>query len=90
MGNREIKVNDIENVAQITDDLLKTAFTGGAFGYLGNFNTSLGKIRFYATRRNKLLMLKMKDNRKVVITPDDSTAFIAELSKISSAIQQQF
>jgi hypothetical protein len=54
---------------------------GGLFGYYGNFvNFSLGRMTWYATRRDKPVLVKTTDNRKIIVTPDDPDTFVNELS----------
>ena len=88
IGNVQINVKDIERVDRIHHDLLKNSSKGGAFGYFGNFDTDLGKIKFYATRRNKLVMLTKKDKTKLILTPDQEDEFIEDVEKIASSQQK--
>lgn len=81
IGNVEINIQDIERVDRVHHDLLKNSSSGGAFGYFGNFNTDLGKIKFYATRRDKLVMLTKKDKTKLILTPDQENEFIEYVEK---------
>lgn len=85
IGNIEINIQDIERVDRLHHDLLKNYTRGGAFGYFGNFDTDLGKIKFYATRRDKLVMLTMKDKTKFILTPDQEDEFIDDVEKIASS-----
>lgn len=87
IGNIEINFQDIERVDRVHHDLLKNSSKGGAFGYFGNFDTDLGKIKFYATRRDKLVMLTMKDKTKFILTPDQEDEFIEHMEKIASSQQ---
>jgi hypothetical protein len=87
VGNIEISIHDILRVDRIHHDLLKNSSKGGAFGYFGNFNTDFGKIRFYATRRDKLVMLTKKDNTKLILTPDQEDEFIKDVETKASSQQ---
>ena len=87
ISNIEINIQDIARVDRIHHDLLKSSSTGGAFGYFGNFDTELGKIKFYATRRDRLVMLTKHDKTKIVLTPDQEDQFIADVEKIASSQQ---
>ena len=89
VGNIEISIHDILRVDRIHHDLLKNSSKGGAFGYFGNFNTDFGKIRFYATRRDKLVMLTKKDNTKLILTPDQEDEFIKDVETKASSQQVQ-
>jgi hypothetical protein len=81
LGNVVINIQDIDRVDRIHHDLLINSTKGGAFGYSGKFETDLGKITFYATRRNKLIMLTKKDKTKIILTPDQEDEFIKDLEK---------
>lgn len=87
IGNVEIKVSDINRVDRIHHDLLKTATKGGAFGYFGNFETDLGRIRFYATRRDRMVMLTKHDKTKIILTPDNQDEFIQSVETKASSQQ---
>ena len=75
ISNVELNIEDIIQVHRIHHDLLKSAFKGGAFGYSGEFDTDLGKIRFYATRRDTLVMIIKNDRTKIILTPDREDEF---------------
>jgi hypothetical protein len=85
IGNIVLSIQDIARVDRIHHDLLKNSSKGGAFGYFGNFDTDLGKIKFYATRRDQLVMLTKHDKTKIVLTPDQEDQFIADVEKIASS-----
>lgn len=86
-GNIEINLQDIARVDRIHHDLLKNSTRGGAFGYFGKFDTDLGKIRFYATRRDKLVMLTKHDKTKIILTPDQDDEFIQDIETKASSQQ---
>lgn len=51
---------------------------GGLFGYYGKFrNKQLGTMTWYATRRDHAVLVKTNEGKKIVLTPDDPTGFIA-------------
>jgi hypothetical protein len=81
LGNVVINNQDIDRVDRIHHDLLVNSTSGGVFGYSGKFDTDLGKIAFYATRRNKLIMLTKKDKTKIILTPDHEDEFIKDLEE---------
>ena len=89
IGTVEVNINDVARIDRIHHDLLKNISKGGAFGYFGKFDTDLGKIRFYATRRDNLVMVTMHDRTKIILTPDQVSEFIEEVeTKIGS--QQKY
>ena len=83
--NVYIKRADIRRVELIEKKKIKNCIRifcmGGLFGYYGNFvNFSLGRMTWYATRRDKPVLVKTTDNRKIIVTPDDPDTFVNELS----------
>jgi hypothetical protein len=54
---------------------------GGLFGYYGKFtNTKIGSMTWYATRRNKTVLVKTLDNKKIILTPDEPEKFVANFA----------
>ena len=90
ISNVELNFQDIARVDRIHHDLLKNASKGEAFGYFGKFNTDLGKIRFYATRRDKFVMLTKHDKNKIILTPDKVDEFIKDIEPKASSQQKYF
>lgn len=59
---------------------IRTFGVGGLFGYWGNFaNTKIGRMTWYATRRNNAVLIKMNNNKKIVLTPNEPEKFVAAL-----------
>ena len=82
--NVHIKRSDIKSVELIEKNKirrsLRTFGVGGLFGYYGNFvNFSLGRMTWYATRRDKSVLVKTMDNKKLIFTPNDPGKFVNEL-----------
>lgn len=80
-----IKRADIKSVELISKNEIGGSIrifgVGGLFGYYGSFtNFSLGRMTWYATRRDRLVLLKTTNGKKIIITPDDPDKFVAELS----------
>jgi hypothetical protein len=60
---------------------IRTFGVGGLFGYYGKFlNSKLGSMTWYATRRDRMILIVTIDNRKIIVTPDDPNKFMAEAS----------
>ena len=60
---------------------LRVFGVGGLFGYYGKFtNTQLGMMTWYATRRDKLILVKTQSGKKIILTPDDPEKFVEELN----------
>lgn len=61
--------------------VIRTFGVGGLFGYYGKFaNTKLGSMTWYATRRNKTVLIVTLDNKKIILTPDEPEKFVAHLA----------
>ena len=82
IGDIKIDLKKIISVDRIHHDLLKNENKGGVFGYFGKFYTEVGKAAWYATRRDKLVLITNDDNSKIVLTPDLRDNFIQQLEKI--------
>lgn len=60
---------------------IRTFGVGGVFGYYGSFaNYTFGSMTWYATRRDKAVLITTTNNKKIVVTPNEPAAFIAALS----------
>ncbi len=60
---------------------IRTFGNGGLFGYYGKFhNPTFGNMNFQTTRQNNRVLIETKDNRKIIISPDDLN-FINEINK---------
>lgn len=80
-----IRRKDIKRVEPINKDQMKwtirTFGVGGLFGYYGEFvNSKLGEMTWYATRRDKTVLIETVDDKKLIVTPDEPEAFIKQLS----------
>lgn len=81
-----IKRQDIKHVTPISKDQMKwtirTFGVGGLFGYYGKFvNSKLGDMTWYATRRDKTVLIETVDNKKLIVTPDEPEEFIKQLNE---------
>lgn len=81
--NVNINRADITEYRVVPDEDMKwtirTFGVGGLFGYYGRFtNTNLGGMTWYATRRSNYVLL-VAGGKKIILTPDDTEAFIAAL-----------
>lgn len=80
----EIDRNQIKQVEQLDATRLHGSIrifgVGGLFGYYGRYtNKNIGNMRWYATRKNKTVLLITNTNEKIILTPDEPEQFIAEL-----------
>jgi len=82
IGNVRIKRTDIQKVAVIDEkeisNAIRTFGVGGVFGYYGSFaNYHLGSMNWYATRKDKAVLITTNDNKKIVVTPNEPEPFVA-------------
>ena len=57
---------------------------GGLFGISGWFwNRRIGRFRAYATDPGRVVLLRYRDGRKVVVTPDDVQHFIVRVRTLA-------
>ncbi len=76
IGNRKFSLTEIQDVIIPPTKTIRWSFrafgNGGLFGFTGYYsNATFGMMRWYATRTNNHIVIVFKDNRKVVVTPDD-------------------
>lgn len=81
----KIDRNKIKNVESLNKDkigwLLRSFAVGGLFGYYGKFaSTKLGRMTWYATRRNKTVLVQTIGNKKIIITPNDPEKFVMDFN----------
>lgn len=77
-----IQRSTIQTVELIGKEKLRAAVrvfgVGGLFGYFGKFaNQQLGKMNWYATRRDRTVLVKTTDGEKIVLSPDEAQGFVA-------------
>ena len=80
----DVKIDrkEIKSVELIDKEILRQSFrtfgVGGLFGYFGKFyNSKVGKMTWYATRRYKAILVVTKENKNIIITPDDADGFVS-------------
>jgi len=83
--NVHLKRIDIKSVALIEKNKIKgsirTFGVAGLFGYYGNFaNFSIGRMTWYATRKDNPVLIETMNNKKFIFTPNDPVQFVNELS----------
>lgn len=83
--NVHIKRADIKSAELIERNKItgsiRTFGVGGLFGYYGNFaNLSLGRMTWYATRKDKTVLVETMDNKKIIFTPNEPDKFVNELN----------
>lgn len=73
--------NEIVSLELLDSNQLKfsvrTFGNGGLFGYYGKyFNSNIGKMTWYATKRSNAICIRTNSNKNIIITPDDPKAFL--------------
>lgn len=74
----------IKSVEQISKENLKftirTFGVGGLWGYYGQFyNSVYGKMTWYLTRRDQLVLIKTTNKKTILLSPDDIDSFLKAL-----------
>jgi Bacterial PH domain len=82
INNVEIDKNNIQSVQEIDEskvrNSLRTFGVGGFFGSFGKFwNSTLGNMTWYVTRKNNFVLVETKDQKKIILTPDKPEEFVA-------------
>lgn len=85
IGNVRLKREEIRSVELVernqVSGSIRTFGVGGLFGYYGHFaNFNLGRMTWYATRRDHPVLVRTVLGRKIVLTPDNREDFVAALS----------
>lgn len=66
---------------------IRTFGVGGLWGYYGHFyNSVYGKMRWYITRRDHLVLIKTANKKTILLSPDDIDSFTNELNSVAPAI----
>jgi len=81
--------SEIEEVHQMEDGKLARSMrlfgSGGLFGYFGLFwNREFGTMTWYATRRDQAIMIITSSHKKLVITPDETDAFMQAYASLTT------
>jgi hypothetical protein len=79
---KNFPLSDIQSVTAVEKKNLKgsirTFGVGGLFGYYGLFrNSTYGNMTWYATRRDRFVVIERSNGKTIVITPDDPAAFVS-------------
>ncbi len=63
---------------------IRTFASGGFLGYFGKFYyRKWGHMTLYVTDRTKMLLITLDDDRKIIISPDDTPAFMAAFTELT-------
>lgn len=83
--SRQILLSDIRQIREVSKDemswAVRTFGNGGIFGYYGKFyNKTFGSMTWYASRRERFILLDLSNQEKIAITPDKPD-FIFEIKE---------
>jgi Bacterial PH domain len=74
-SNVEINLSDIEKVERFPEEEFYKSRRVGKYSMFGYYcdlhHPTLGYYKIYATNLSNLIMIEMKDSKKIVISPDD-------------------
>ena len=81
LGDVKIDRNNIQSVQEIDESQVKNSLrtfgVGGFFGNFGKFwNSKLGNMTWYVTRKNNFVLVETKDQKKIILTPDKPAEFV--------------
>lgn len=84
IGSVHVKRSEIQSVEVVErgriGGSIRTFGVGGLFGYYGSFaNFDLGRMTWYATRRDRPVLIRTVYGKKIVVTPDEREQLVAEL-----------
>jgi hypothetical protein len=85
VSNVHFKRSDIKTVELLQKQKIRGSIRimgiGGLFGYYGIFaNFSIGRMVWYATRRDNPVLIRTINNKKIVLTPDEPGELVRALS----------
>ncbi len=85
-SNVVFSVSKIKEVRMLDDcDMkftIRTFGVGGLFGYVGKFwNNHIKHFTAYSTRLRNLVLVVTTDDKKFVLSPNDTVLFVTELQK---------
>ncbi len=85
VSDRRIELREIKEIRLVQKGemrgLVRTFGVGGLFGIYGKFySTGLGNLTFYATQQKNRVLITTIDDKKLVITPND-TSMVEDVKK---------
>lgn len=89
ISNVNFNFSDIKEVKKINNLSMfwsiRVFAIAGIFGYFGRFSTNqYGTMICYATKKDAAFMLITNTNKKIIITPDETDAFLEYFLKLNS------
>jgi hypothetical protein len=85
LADVHIRRADIKRVAALPardiGGAIRLFGVGGLFGYYGKYaNTLLGRMTWYATRRDTPVLVETTAGKKYILTPDNPSSFVGALA----------
>jgi hypothetical protein len=87
IGELNFPLHRFRSVSSITSKELgfgiRTFGSGGFLGYFGKFYyKNYGHINLYVCDREKMLLIILDDERKIIVSPDDPEAFMSAFHEL--------
>ncbi len=86
ISNFKVEVKDIESVEYEPHGMkysIRTFGNGGLFGFYGRFyNRKYGSFRAFVTDRTNVIVLRLKDKRVLMISPEHPQQFVDKLNRL--------
>ncbi|MBY0477742.1 MAG: PH domain-containing protein [Chitinophagaceae bacterium] len=88
VGEKKILFSSIEHISTIrkkeVKGTIRTFGVGGLFGYFGEFsNSKFGRMTWYVTHMDRLILITTTDKRHFIISPDKQDEFIRNFTEIN-------
>lgn len=65
---------------------IRTFGVGGFLGYFGRYRyQNIGAATLYVTDRSKMILITFADDRKIIISPDDTAGFVAAFNELKKS-----
>lgn len=85
LKNYRISMEEISKARILSDKETKNTWrtfgNGGLFGVYGRFrNGRIGDMLYFAQRLKRLVMIELKNGKKIVLSPDERAEFVSEVN----------
>ena len=87
IGKIIIKTSDIKGIERISFDLVRNEIRSEVLAYFGKLGISSGNINWFGTRKDKLILICLFDNTKILVTPDKYEEFYKQIEMKASSQQ---
>ena len=81
LSSVRFKTDDVKSIQEIGKHTIagsvRTFGNGGLFGFTGYFaNSALGKMTWFVTRKDTLVLIDLLDGKKILISPNEPKEFM--------------